>query len=81
MNQISQKQGQKAPNWQSECSKSKDADRNEESNKRKPTIIVAGDTMIKNIKGWLIFCKKQVKVCSFPVATTEKNELLLEGID
>ena len=43
---MSQKQGQIAPNWQSECSKIKDADRNEESNRKKPTIIVAGDSMI-----------------------------------
>ena len=64
-NQISQKQGQKAPNWQSECSKSKDADRNEESNKKKPTIIVAGDSMIKNIKGWLMSRKNKSKSAHF----------------
>ena len=79
-NQISQKQGQKAPNWQSECSKSKDADRNEESNKKKPTIIVAGDSMIKNIKGWLMSRKKQVKVCSFPGATAEEMNFFLKPL-
>ena len=79
-NQISQKQGQKAPNWQSECSKSKDADRNEQSNKKKPTIIVAGDSMIKNIKGWLRSRKKQVKVCSFPGATAEEMNFFLKPL-
>ena len=46
--------------------------------KPRPGIIVAGDSMIKNVKGWLMSRKKQVRTYSFPGATTEDMEFFLK---
>ena len=42
-----------------------------EKNKRKPKIFLVGDSMVHDIKGWLLSRNKTVKVCGFPGSTTE----------
>ena len=41
------------------------------SSNNKPTIVIAGDSIIKDIKGWLMTRNKRVKISSFPGANTE----------
>ena len=41
------------------------------SSNNKPTIVIAGDSIIKDIKGWLMRRNKRVKISSFPGANTE----------
>ena len=41
------------------------------SSNNKPTIVIAGDSIIKDIKGWLMSRNKRVKISSFPGANTE----------
>ena len=41
-----------------------------EERKKKPLVIVAGDSLLRDIKGWLMSRSKQVKINSFPGATT-----------
>ena len=38
---------------------------------RKPKIIAAGDSILKNLHGWMMARSKSVKIHSFPGATTE----------
>ena len=38
---------------------------------RKPKIIVAGDSILENLHGWMMARSKSVKIHSFPGATTE----------
>ena len=47
---------------------------------KKQNIIVAGDSMVKNLKGWLMSRKKNVRVYSFPGATTEDMEFFLKPL-
>ena len=56
----------------------KASDSNEDARKaettkqlRKPKIIVAGDTILKNLHGWMMARSKSVKIQSFPGAKTE----------
>ena len=37
----------------------------------KPTTVIAGDSIIKDIKGWLMSRNKRVKISSFPGANTD----------
>ena len=37
----------------------------------KPTIVIAGNSIIKDIKGWLMSRNQRVKISSFPGASTE----------
>ena len=48
-----------------------------EKNKRKPKIFLVGDSMVCDIKGWLISRNKTVKVNGFPGSTTEDMESFL----
>ena len=41
------------------------------SSNNKPTIVIAGDSIVKDIKGWLMSRNKRVKISSFPGANTE----------
>ena len=41
------------------------------SSNNKPTIVIAGDSIIKDIKGWLMSRNKRVMISSFPGANTE----------
>ena len=41
------------------------------SSNNKPTIVIAGDSIIKDIKAWLMSRNKRVKISSFPGANTE----------
>ena len=41
---------------------------------------MAGDSMVKNLKGWLMSRKKNVRVYSFPGATTEDMEFFLKPL-
>ena len=41
-----------------------------EERKKKPLVIVAGDSLLRDIKGWLMSRSKQVRINSFPGATT-----------
>ena len=41
------------------------------SSNNKSTIVIAGDSIIKDIKGWLMNRNKRVKISSFPGANTE----------
>ena len=41
------------------------------SSNNKPTIVIAGDSIIKDIKGWLMSRNKRVKISSFSGANTE----------
>ena len=41
-----------------------------EERKKKTLVIVAGDSLLRFIKGWLMYRSKQVKINSFPGATT-----------
>ena len=43
----------------------------------KPKILVAGDSIVRDFKGWLMFRNKSVKVHSFSGATTEDMESYL----
>ena len=47
---------------------------------KKQKIIVAGDSMVKNVKGWLMSRKKNVHVYSFPRATTKDMEFFLKPL-
>ena len=49
-------------------------------NRKNPTIIVVRDSMIKNIKDWLMSRKKQVKFSLFPGATTEEMNFFLKPL-
>ena len=58
--------------------KNKASDSNEDVQKAgttkqlsKPKIIIAGDSMLKNLDGWMMARSKSVKIHSFPGATTE----------
>ena len=58
--------------------KNKASDSNEDARKaettkqlRKPKIIVAGDSILKSLHGWMMTRSKSVKIHSFPGATTE----------
>ena len=42
---------------------------------KKPTVILAGDSILKNIKGWLISRTKAVKSYSFSGADTDDKRL------
>ena len=48
-----------------------------EKNKRKPKIFLVGDSMVRDIKGWLLSRNKTVKVYGFPGSTTEDMESFL----
>ena len=48
-----------------------------EKNKRKPKIFLVGDSMVRDIKGWLLSRNKTVKVRGFPGSTTEDMESFL----
>ena len=48
-----------------------------EKNKRKPKIFLVGDSMVRDIKGWLLSRNKTVKVHTFPGSTTEDIESFL----
>ena len=41
-----------------------------EERKKKPLVIVASDSLLRYIKGWLMSRSKKVKINSFPGATT-----------
>ena len=41
------------------------------SSNNKPTIVIAGDSIINDIKGWLMSRNKRVKISSFPGANAE----------
>ena len=75
-----QKQRQNAPNRQNECSEANDAEGNKESNRKKPNIIIAGDNIIKNMKGWSMSRKNKVKIYSFPGATIEEMNYFLKSL-
>ena len=51
-----------------------------EKRNSKPSIIIAGDSMVKNIKGWLMSRKKHVRVYSFPGATTDEMESFVKPL-
>ena len=58
--------------------KNKVSDSNEDARKakttkqlRKPKIIAVGDSILKNLHGWMMARSKSVKIYSFPGATTE----------
>ena len=58
--------------------KNKASDSNEDARKaettkqlRKPKIIMAGDSILKNLHGWIMARSKSVKIHSFPGAMTE----------
>ena len=58
--------------------KNKASDSNEDARKaeatkqlRKPKIIVSGDTILKNLHGWMMARSKSVKIHNFPGAMTE----------
>ena len=38
--------------------------------KTKPKIMIAGDSILKNLHGWMLSCLKSVEVNCFPGATT-----------
>ena len=50
---------------------------NATSKPMKPRILVAGDSMVRDLKGWLMSRNKSVKVHSFSRATTEDMESYL----
>ena len=50
---------------------------NATSKPMKPRILVAGDSMVRDLKGWLMSRNKSVKVHSFSGATTEDMESYL----
>ena len=50
---------------------------NATSKPMKPRILVAGDSMVRDLKGWLMSRNKSVKVRSFSGATTEDMESYL----
>ena len=47
---------------------------------KKPSIFIAGDSMMKNIKGWLLSRRKHVRTYTFPGATTEEMEIFLKPL-
>ena len=47
---------------------------------KKPSIFIAGDSMVKNIKGWLLSRRKHVCTYTFPGATTEEMEIFLKPL-
>ena len=47
---------------------------------KKPSIFIAGDSMVKNIKGWLLSRRKHVRTYTFPAATTEEMEIFLKPL-
>ena len=47
---------------------------------KKPSIFIAGDSMVKNIKGWLLSRRKHVRTYTFPGATTEEMEIFLKPL-
>ena len=46
----------------------------------RPTIIIAGDSMVRNMKGWLISRRKSVKVQIFPGANTVEMEIFIKPL-
>ena len=54
----------------------------EQTEKRnsKPGIIIAGVSMVKNVKGWLMSRKKHVNKYSFLGATTDEMESFLKPL-
>ena len=52
-------------------SKRNQACHNPGKNTRKPRIIIAGDSLVRDLKGWLMSRSKFVKVFTFSGATTE----------
>ena len=46
----------------------------------KPLVMIAGDSILKNLKGYLMSRTKSVKVCSFPGATTQDMEYFLKPL-
>ena len=47
---------------------------------KKPVIMIAGDSIIKEQKGWLMSREKMVKVYSFSGATTEEMKYFLQPL-
>ena len=47
---------------------------------RKPTIVIAGDSIVKDVKGWLMSRDKRVKVNTFSGANIEDMEDFLRLI-
>ena len=46
----------------------------------RPTIIIAGDSMVRNMKGWLMSRRKSVKVQTFPGANTDEMEIFIKPL-
>ena len=85
--QQQQKQDAKKQNKEEPDRKSKNEPQHRAKNtekgtpkKPRPSIIVAGDSMIKNKKGWLMSRKKQVRTYSIPGATTSDMEFFLKQL-
>ena len=46
----------------------------------RPTIIIAGDSMVRSTKGWLLSRRKSVKVQTFSGATTDEMEVFIRPL-
>ena len=46
----------------------------------RPTIIIAGDSMVRSMKGWLLSRRKSAKVQTFPGATTDEMEVFIKPL-
>ena len=57
--------------------KDKPTQDNNESHRKKPKVIIAGDSILKDIKGWMMVRNKIVKVHAFPGADTTDMESYL----
>ena len=57
--------------------KDKPTQDNNESHRKKPKVIIAGDSMLKDVKGWMMARNKIVKVHAFPGADTTDMESYL----
>ena len=61
------------PDGKNKASDTKEDARKAETTKqpRKPKIIVAGDSILKNLHGWMMARSKSIKIHSFPGATNK----------
>ena len=79
---VRKKQNKQEPDQKSKNEPQHRAKKTEKGTPKKPrpSIIVTGDSMIKNIKGWLMSRRKPVHTYSFPGATTEDMEFFLKPL-
>ena len=55
-------------------------ERSKDQEQVRQTIMIAGDSMVRNMKGWLMSRRKSVKVQTFPGANTDEMEIFIKPL-